>query len=93
MSDDCTGEPPGELISNTTALRSRTLKARSSGAASVRIFSCEGLKPARPLAMMPSMRTTLTTGPVLRKRFGRSRCNGLRYAHGVPNSDTNVYLI
>ena len=62
---DCTGEPPGEFIDNATPLRRETAKARSSAAAwlanDIAVRHCRG-------PMMPSNRTTATTGAGWRNR-------------------------
>ena len=75
---DCTGEPPGELISSATALARRIVNARSSGRATLASVSPGRSGVERPIA--PDSRTTGTTAPPPRRRFGSQRTHGLAQA-------------
>ena len=65
---DCTGEPPGELITSATARAARMPKARSSGRATVASARPGFSGVEKP--MTPESRTTGTTGVSPRSRFG-----------------------
>ncbi len=59
MSADCVGEPPGELITRTTAESLGMRKARSSAGATLSMESPLRAKPPRA-AMTPESLTTAT---------------------------------
>ena len=83
---DCTGEPPGELISSATALARRVVNAFSSGRATLASVRPGRSGVERPIA--PDSRTTGTTAPPPRMRFGSQRAHAPRA--GRPASGANV---
>ncbi|MCZ7677100.1 MAG: hypothetical protein M5U35_16265 [Roseovarius sp.] len=63
ISDDCTGEPPGELIASATAAGLPRLNAFSITGASASSLNCI----RAPVPMAPVSRITATSGPRLMK--------------------------